>query len=56
VIVASLGLVALQGSVSTGYGDTNPALTVSSTPTPSPVNYAISPQQQPSVYTTAQAP
>ncbi len=56
VIVASLGLVALQGSVGTSYGDTTPALTVSNTPTPSPVTYAISPQQQLPAYTAVQAP
>ena len=56
VIVASLGLVALQGSVGASTGDMNPALTVSSTPRLSPVTYAISPQQQPYAYAAVQAP
>ena len=46
-IVASLGLVALQGSVGASSGDMNPALTVSRTPKQSPVTYVIPPQLQP---------
>jgi len=55
VIVASLGLVALQGSVGASSGDMNPALTVSSTPKQSPVTYAIPPQPQPYVNAAVQA-
>jgi anti-sigma factor RsiW len=53
VIVASLGLVTLQGSVSAGSVDISPALTVSSTPKLSPITYAIPPQQQPYAYAAA---
>ena len=57
VIVASLGLVALQGSVSASPGDMSPALTVLSTSELSPITYAIPPQQQPYAYAAAvQAP
>jgi anti-sigma factor RsiW len=56
VIVASLGLVALQGSVGASSGDMNPALTVPSTPKQSPVTYAIPPQPQLYANAAVQAP
>ena len=56
VIVASLGLVALQGSVGASSGDMNPALTVSSAPKQSPVIYAIPPQAQLYANAAVQAP
>lgn len=55
-IVASLGLVALQGSVGASSGDMNPALTVSRTPRPAPVTYVIPPQLQPYANAAVRAP
>lgn len=55
-IVASLGLVALQGSVGASSGDMNPALTVSRTPRPAPVPYVIRPQSQPYANAAFRAP
>jgi anti-sigma factor RsiW len=55
-IVASLGLVALQGSVGASSGDINPALTVSSIPKQSPVTYVIPPKPQPYENAVVHAP
>ena len=46
MIVASLGLVALQGSVNAGPRDISPAATVSNAVRLSPVTYSLSPQPQ----------
>lgn len=55
-IVASLGLVVLQGSAGASSGDVNPALTVSSTPKQLPVTYVRQPQLQPYANAAVQAP
>jgi anti-sigma factor RsiW len=44
MIVASLGLVALQGSVNAGSQSIDPAATVSNAVSLSPVTYSLSPQ------------
>lgn len=46
MIVASLGLVALQGSVNAGPQSVSPNLTVSNAVSLSPVTYSLSPQLQ----------
>jgi len=46
VAVASLGLVALQGSVNAGSGSISPAVTVSSAPRLSPVTHSLPPQPE----------
>jgi len=47
MIVASFGLVALQGSVDMGSGGVSPTVTVSNVVGLSPVNHSLPPQPQP---------
>jgi predicted anti-sigma-YlaC factor YlaD len=46
MIVASFGLVALQGSVDVGSGGTSPTVTVSSAVSLSPITHSLPPQLQ----------